>query len=503
MPFSVPPVTEDYNRSENPLSTNGWSNLRYNNTAGARLTVANGTQGLAQSATAFCSQMRTATIGPDCSARVTIPTLSADGTELIGIFLRAVQEGAATVDTYAFFVSKVAGAGNDVWQVDRIVDNANTTIGATATQEFAAGDTLGVQVIGVGATVTLEMYLCPSGSDPSVSGNYSLILTRADTNAARLVAAGRAGIELNTNVARIENWGDGSTTETHSGSAAAAVHLSTAVTGAKTGKSTGSAGARFQTQATGQGSVEQHSGSASAHLGFTPAVAGRKTAIGTHEEASPNPPFTTLVEGAAARVSFTTAATGQQSTAHAGPAAATLRVATSVAGRKTASSPAAATVRAATTPTGRKSAGSATAVTVHAATTPAGRKTGQAPCGASTRLATQATGTNTTPAAGAAIAQLRFAATCAGRGARSAPAAAQTRFGGQATGRKAVNGAAAAAVRHVTAPAGHKRTASGCTATVRLATTSSGGVGPPIIAATYPPAPPGHIEPAPAGYVTR
>jgi hypothetical protein len=206
---TITAATDDFSVSQDPLSlARGWAQNRFNAVSGSRLLQSNGTAAFAEQATAFCSQMRDAVVGPDTEVGVQVATKSANATELVGLFARAVQDGATTVDCYALFVSVDAGA--DVWQIDRIVNNGNVTLGATVGQEVAAGDHVGFEVTGTGATVTLTGYLCPSGSDPSVPANWTQIIQRTDTSGSRLVAAGRTGIECNTNVARFDRWFDGS-----------------------------------------------------------------------------------------------------------------------------------------------------------------------------------------------------------------------------------------------------------------------------------------------------
>lgn len=138
------------------------------------------------------------------------------------------------------------------------------------------------------------------------------------------------------------------------GPASATVHLTTQATGRKTGQAAASATARFVTAATGTGGVRGMAGAALVR--FTTQAAGFKTAIGTHEEASALPPFTTLVTGALDRVRLITAAAGAQLVQRSGPASAALRFVTTATGRKTAKASGTATTRLTPTVAGRKTA---------------------------------------------------------------------------------------------------------------------------------------------------
>lgn len=208
MAFPTISITDNFNRTEDPLST-GWQNLGYNSaTLGRRLT-ANGTQALAQAASAFSSSVRTATIGPDSEVYVQIPTKSADGTELVVLFLRLTGEGANTADT-AYYLEIDAAVGTDGWILGKILNNAFSTL-QTGTQEMSAGDWVGFEVLGTGATVTLNGYRCPSGSDQTIPANWTQVITITDVSGTRIVGSGRAAVELQTNVARLDNWADGTT----------------------------------------------------------------------------------------------------------------------------------------------------------------------------------------------------------------------------------------------------------------------------------------------------
>lgn len=207
MPFNVPPVVENFNRVENPLSTNNWLDVRYNAAAGGRRLQANGTQGLIEAASAFCSQMRSTVLNADQSSRLTIAVIPSGATdEVVAFFMRTTDEGTAVVDTYSFSVTKAAGA--DVWHLDRVNNGAFTPIGSDATQEVSSGDTIGIQTLGSGAAVTIEVYYCPAASDPTLSASYALVTTWTDNNASRLVGSGKVGLELQNNVTRIDNFGE-------------------------------------------------------------------------------------------------------------------------------------------------------------------------------------------------------------------------------------------------------------------------------------------------------
>lgn len=133
---------------------------------------------------------------------ITVTTLPSAGT---GPYLmaRIQSPNSAGMDAYQLYCAKVAGAGNDTWVLNRVINEASTLL-ANGTQEFSAGDSFGLVVLGTGATVTVQAwYRASGGSWVQLGSDYS------DTNAARITAAGRIGVGCQGNVGRLDDFGGG------------------------------------------------------------------------------------------------------------------------------------------------------------------------------------------------------------------------------------------------------------------------------------------------------
>lgn len=140
MAFPTTGLLDDFNRAdETPVA--GFSNLLG---LGALEIVTNVVEGAAANASGFWNA---ADFGADCEVYADIATKPAAGANL-SIFLRTQEEGGATVDGYYVVANSVSGSANDTFQINRLDNRAATQLGATITQEYAAGEKMGLEAIG-------------------------------------------------------------------------------------------------------------------------------------------------------------------------------------------------------------------------------------------------------------------------------------------------------------------------------------------------------------------
>lgn len=143
--------------------------------------------------------------GPDVEAYFTLSTLPAD-TERINFMARVQNPGAAGINGY--MVTLIAsGVGNDTVRIRKTTAGSNSTLGADITSEdFAAGDGLGIQVIGS----TIKAWRRSSGV-------WRELGSRTDTS---FTTAGYIGFEGDGTTTVIEDFGGG-----HAGSRTRSQHL--------------------------------------------------------------------------------------------------------------------------------------------------------------------------------------------------------------------------------------------------------------------------------------
>lgn len=84
--------------------------------------------------------LNTATYGPDCEFAITIPTLP---TGYFGIFARVANPGVIGVTGYIFYM-----IGSTSAEFYRFTGNTYTILGAAISQTWAAGDSIGFEIIG-------------------------------------------------------------------------------------------------------------------------------------------------------------------------------------------------------------------------------------------------------------------------------------------------------------------------------------------------------------------
>lgn len=192
---SITTVTFDFASASDPLASPWLANTP----SGGTVSLLQSTGGICNkdqpSTTGFGSQVLGTTLGPDMEAwcRVGVSgnaatITSTTGQEIIALFLRLQQDGAATVDGYVAYVN-LTSAGTGTWNVDRIDNNSQTTLGgAGATHAIVAGDYVGAKVEGS----VITGYWCAAASDPTVTGNWTQVVSATD---ATYTGTGRVALE--------------------------------------------------------------------------------------------------------------------------------------------------------------------------------------------------------------------------------------------------------------------------------------------------------------------
>lgn len=143
---------------------------------------------------AGCSWYNVATYGGDCEVYIVIATKPSAGDTEIG--LRTVSVGTIGVDGYDLECNVVAGAGNDLIEVNRIDNQTFTQLGASITQEWAGGDSFGLEAIGSVLTAYYK----------SGAGSWSAIGNRTD---ATYSAAGYLTLMIESTDARVDDFSGG------------------------------------------------------------------------------------------------------------------------------------------------------------------------------------------------------------------------------------------------------------------------------------------------------
>lgn len=133
--------------------------------------------------------------GPDSEVYWTMNTTPGDF-KTIGGFLRIQGPGASTADAYDIEYLHVNAGGSSV-TINRVDNGVDTQLGATISQDMAAGDSLGLSITGS----TLQAYYKAS------AGSWgTLSTTRTDSTYS---SAGKIGLEIELSTARVTNFGGG------------------------------------------------------------------------------------------------------------------------------------------------------------------------------------------------------------------------------------------------------------------------------------------------------
>jgi len=127
----------------------------------------------------------------------------------VDLIARISSPNTATPTMYELEIT--IAAGTDTWELYQISAGTGTLINTFTATELAAGDQVGMEVLGTGATVTINAWHKPS------AGAWTLIGTYADTSANRITSAGYIGIESNQSLQQIDDFGGGEVVSTVTG----------------------------------------------------------------------------------------------------------------------------------------------------------------------------------------------------------------------------------------------------------------------------------------------
>lgn len=144
-----------------------------------------------------------ATFGPDTEVYGTVAAKGANGTYWDLAARIQTPNVSGTTDMYQLEVT--TQSGTDTWDIYRIVNDSGTLLSAVGTQEITAGDKIGFEVLGSGATVTLRAWYYNGTSWTQIGADVT------DTSASRITAAGYIGLEANTlsGAQRLDDFGGG------------------------------------------------------------------------------------------------------------------------------------------------------------------------------------------------------------------------------------------------------------------------------------------------------
>lgn len=196
MAFPSTPILDTVTGGLSPA----WTNDPYG-LGSSGITYAGSNQATGQPGTAYGeSYWSAASYGPDCEAYVSIPTMPATDDEIaLGLRIQNAGTGSAT----GYYVEFNRLTGTDSVVVYRVTSGGVFTSIGSVSQEFSAGDRLGAEVTGTGATVSIKIYRYTGGAWAQLGSTIS------DTDAARITAAGRIALTIQGNTARVDDFGGG------------------------------------------------------------------------------------------------------------------------------------------------------------------------------------------------------------------------------------------------------------------------------------------------------
>lgn len=184
---------------EDPIATNWSGPTRTGAAAGVLRLVSNE---IARSSTTagktnWMSYYDISTFGPDSEVYAVLGTLPG-GTGSVSLTARIRDPGAAGVDFYQ--ASYTVGTG---WRAFRVTNNVYVQLGSTVgSPAMSAGDSIGLEVTGTGATVTVRVL-------HKTGGSWSEIISTGDTSVDRITVAGYLGAEFNEATARMDDFSGG------------------------------------------------------------------------------------------------------------------------------------------------------------------------------------------------------------------------------------------------------------------------------------------------------
>lgn len=174
----APPVIDNFNRANGPLIDGvSWAQ---NEEPGGIITA----NQLGADGTNYVDcYYAAAQFGPDVDVAISMPTKMPD-TRYLALIARLRDPGAGTWDGYQ--VTMLPVSGTDTVEIRRTDNGIDTVLGAVVSQEWAAGDSLGLRCFGS----SIELWRKPSG------GDWTQLATRTDSTYG---AAGYVGLVAHRN----------------------------------------------------------------------------------------------------------------------------------------------------------------------------------------------------------------------------------------------------------------------------------------------------------------
>jgi hypothetical protein len=201
MAFPTTSVLENFTGTDGTTPPNSnWTNkiLDFTALSGIKIDV----NQAAKNTTAYGNDAyyNVSTYGPDSEAYVTVPNIPAVNAEQIVLFARLNSIGSGTTTGYALIVGH-DGTAFRLWRLYKIAAGGfNLQIGSNTLQSVAAGDGVGLEIIG--STLT--------GYWKSGAGAYASVLSGTDST---YTTAGNIGFQeaatSSLGVIRLDNFGGG------------------------------------------------------------------------------------------------------------------------------------------------------------------------------------------------------------------------------------------------------------------------------------------------------
>jgi len=178
---TVSTVLDNFDRADATTVGAGWT-LLYSWTGAGDWGISSNRLYNPDTTTFAAYYFNASTYGPDTEVYVTLVTLPGSISDNCDLFLRAQTPG-TNFDAYSVSVS--FNSSPFPWTVYEYTDHVGTAIGASATQAVAAGEKIGVEIIG--RVITGYIY---------TGGTWSAVLTRTDTSSPYYDSAGYIGLYL-------------------------------------------------------------------------------------------------------------------------------------------------------------------------------------------------------------------------------------------------------------------------------------------------------------------
>lgn len=178
MAFGDSGVLDNFNRSNGALGAS-WSSPVY---SGDGAMVVSSNQATPNAA-GFHDSAWASSFNADQEAFATVVSKNANG-DIMYLFARLANVGGASLDGYILMIT--VASGTDTWELRRIDNAVETTLGASFTQEISANDGIGIRCSGT----SIEAWY-RSG----LGGSWTQLATRTD---ATYNASGQIGMGANT-----------------------------------------------------------------------------------------------------------------------------------------------------------------------------------------------------------------------------------------------------------------------------------------------------------------